>query len=110
MKPARLFMGGAEIAPVAVCETLTERVVGLLGKDGISGALLIPRCKSVHTIGMRFAIDVIYVRENGIVVDVATMRPWRIGKARRKASFVLEAEAGFAEALGIEPEAAISLV
>ena len=47
--------------PVAV--TLLSRLLGLaLLSPGRAGAgLLIPRCRSVHTFGMRFAIDVVFL-------------------------------------------------
>ena len=35
-------------------------VAGLLGRDGIEGALLLRPARSVHTLGMRFAIDVAF--------------------------------------------------
>lgn len=55
----------AEVAsrrvPVAV--TLLSRLLGLaLLSSGRAGAgLLIPRCRSVHTFGMRFPIDVVFL-------------------------------------------------
>ena len=48
---------------LASCESATGRPAkgrGLLGRDGIEGALVLTRCRWVHTIGMRFAIDVAY--------------------------------------------------
>jgi uncharacterized protein len=55
----------AEVAslrvPVAV--TFLSRLLGLaLLSPGRAGeGLLIPRCRSVHTFGMRFAIDVVFL-------------------------------------------------
>jgi uncharacterized protein len=34
------------------------------------GGLLIPRCRSVHTFGMRFAIDLVWLGPGGRVVRV----------------------------------------
>lgn len=54
----------AEVAsrrvPVAV--TLLSRLLGLalLGTGRAGEGLLIPRCRSVHTFGMRFPIDVLF--------------------------------------------------
>ena len=48
----------------------TERRRGLLGRDGIEGALLIERARSVHTIGMRFPIDVAHLDAEGVVLRI----------------------------------------
>ena len=55
------------VSPLGHCIALEQTVTradrrkGLLQRDGIEGALLIDRCRSVHTIGMRFALDVAFV-------------------------------------------------
>ncbi|WP_327234720.1 DUF192 domain-containing protein [Streptomyces sp. NBC_01317] len=67
---------------------------GLLGRDGIDGALLITPCGSVHTFRMRFAIDVAYLDRELTVLDVHTLRPGRLPLPRWRARHVLEAEAG----------------
>ena len=88
--------GGDVLCSVDVAEAPGARLRGLLGRDGLEGgALLIPRCRSVHTLGMRFAIDVAFLNRHGRVVGVvAPMRRWRLGRTRLRASQVLEAEAG----------------
>ncbi len=92
---AWLVRGDAVLSSVDVAEAPGARVRGLLGRDGLDGALLIPRCRSVHTLGMRFAIDVAFLDRRGKVVSiVAPMRRWRLGRTRWRASQVLEAEAG----------------
>ena len=47
----------------------------LLGRDGIDGALLITPARSVHTVRMRFAIDVAHVDADMVVRSVVTMSP-----------------------------------
>jgi uncharacterized membrane protein (UPF0127 family) len=46
-----------------VAERRRRRLVGLAGAHGLppGSGLLLPRCRSVHTFGMRFAIDVLFV-------------------------------------------------
>lgn len=60
--------------------------------------MLFYRTSSVHTIGMRFAIDVAFctkVEAGTLLVDsTTTMKPWRLGLPRLASSVVLEAEAG----------------
>jgi uncharacterized membrane protein (UPF0127 family) len=71
---------------------------GLLGRDSFDGALLLKPAMSVHTLGMRFAIDVAYCDGDLHVVHIVRgMRPWRVGAPRLKARSVLEAEAGMFE-------------
>jgi len=92
---AWLVRGGDVLSPVEVASAPAERFRGLIGRDGLSGALLLPRCRSVHTLGMRFPIDVAFLDRRGRVVGlVAPMLPWRVGRARLRSRQVLEAEAG----------------
>ena len=67
---------------------------GLLGRDGIEGALVIAPCRWVHTIGMRFALDVAYLDDGGVVLKTVQMKRRRIGAPVRHARTVIEAEAG----------------
>jgi uncharacterized protein len=87
--------------PLEVARSARSRRRGLLGRDGIEGALLLSPASSVHTLGMRFAIDVAYLDRELRVVAVRTMPPGRIGLPRLRARHVLEAEAGAMERWGI---------
>jgi uncharacterized protein len=57
-------------------------------------ALLIPHCRSVHTFGMRFALDVLFLGEDGIPLRVARAVPPRRILFCRRAFAVLETRAG----------------
>lgn len=98
-----LVAGDRVVASVEVAGTHRARRRGLLGREGIEGALLLEPARSVHTIGMRFAVDVAYVDGDGTVLAVVTMAPGRIGRPRWRARRVVEAEAGDLERWGIEP-------
>ena len=54
-----------------VAATRRARLLGLavLAPEQAGPGLLIPRCRSVHTFGMRFAIDVLFVGPEGDLVD-----------------------------------------
>jgi uncharacterized membrane protein (UPF0127 family) len=67
---------------------------GLLRRDGLEGAFVLPRCRWVHTIGMRFPLDVAYVDDAGVVVKVARMPRYRMGLPVKGAQWTIEAEAG----------------
>ncbi|WP_043265859.1 DUF192 domain-containing protein [Streptomyces sp. CT34] len=91
----RGVLHGADVeVPVEVAASHRARTRGLLGRDGVAGALLLTPASGVHTFGMRFAIDVAYLGRDFTVLGVRTMRPGRLGRPRLRARHVLEAEAG----------------
>ncbi|MET8855226.1 DUF192 domain-containing protein [Streptomyces sp. NPDC004579] len=93
--------GTPEPIPLELAATARARRRGLLGRSGIEGALLLAPASSVHTMGMRFAIDVAYLDRSSRVLAVRTMRPGRLGLPRPRARRVLEAEAGAMERWGV---------
>ncbi len=96
-----LACGDRVVASLEVARTRSERRRGLLGRDDLTGALLIERCRCVHTIGMSFDIDVAYLDALHRVIDIVTMPPGRIGRPRLAARSVIEARAGAFEQWGI---------
>ncbi|MEU6226910.1 DUF192 domain-containing protein [Streptomyces sp. NPDC047042] len=90
-----------EPVPLELAESSRARRRGLLGRDGIEGALLLKPASSIHTFGMRFAIDVAYLDANARVRTVRTMRPGRVGLPRPWVRSILEAEAGALERWGV---------
>ncbi|MFD8864871.1 DUF192 domain-containing protein [Streptomyces sp. NPDC059590] len=93
--------GRAAGIPLEIAASYRARTRGLLGRDGVAGALLLTPASSVHTLGMRFAIDVAYLDRRLTVLAVRTMRPGRFGLPRPRARHVLEAEAGAMERWGL---------
>ncbi|MEU9485759.1 DUF192 domain-containing protein [Streptomyces decoyicus] len=89
--------------PVEIAASYRARTRGLLGREGIEGALLLTPANSVHTFRMRFAIDVAYLSRDFTVLAVRTMRPGRLGLPRLRARHVLEAEAGAMARWGLRP-------
>ena len=89
-----LLRDGEVLAALEVADRSGTRIKGLLGREGIEGALLLRPAKSVHTMGMRFPIDVAFCDDDFRVIDVCTMRPNRMGRPRPKAHSVIEAEEG----------------
>ncbi|MBW5426176.1 DUF192 domain-containing protein, partial [Streptomyces sp. BG9H] len=74
---------------------------------GVTGALLLTPARAVHTVGMRFAVDVAYLDRELRVLAVRTMRPGRIGLPRPRARHVIEAEAGAMARWGVRRGARI---
>ena len=91
---AWLLRDGEVLASLEVAHGMSARTRGLLGRDGYEGALLLQPAKSVHTLGMRFPLDVAYLDREMTVMAMVRMRPWRMGMPRFAARAVIEAEAG----------------
>jgi uncharacterized membrane protein (UPF0127 family) len=79
-----------------VARSLRARARGLAGLDELPPgvALLLPRCRAVHTFGMRFALDVVFLDGGGLVLHVAARVPPRRHAAVRAAHAVVETRAG----------------
>lgn len=76
-----------------VAETLFQRIKGLLGKKQLAEgqAIILRPCSSIHTLFMRFAIDVIFVDKNNIVIKaIAHLKPFRLTYIYFHAAFVIE--------------------
>src|SRR5437868_2391429 len=93
----------AESADVA--DSSAKRQKGLLGRDSLpagSGLWIVP-CEGVHTCGMRFAIDVVYLDRKKRVRKVRrAMAPWRFSMCLLAHS-VLELPAGVIQQTGTKP-------
>ncbi|MEM9034849.1 MAG: DUF192 domain-containing protein [Actinomycetota bacterium] len=98
---AWLVRDGEVLCSLEIADSGASRRTGLLGRDGIEGALLLTTARSVHTVGMRFALDVGYLDGDLVVVDLTTMGRHRIGRPRFGARSVIEAEAGSFERWGL---------
>jgi uncharacterized membrane protein (UPF0127 family) len=80
---------------LAIADTHWTRLRGLLGvrshdfRNG-SGLWIVP-CHGVHTLGMGFAIDVVYLDDAKTVIHIqGDLPPWRFAPVRRRAASVLE--------------------
>jgi uncharacterized membrane protein (UPF0127 family) len=86
---------------LAIANTHWSRLRGLLGlgandfRNG-SGLWIVP-CHGVHTLGMGFPIDVLYLDDGLKVVGIQRdVRPWRFSPVLRNAASVLELPCGTA--------------
>jgi uncharacterized membrane protein (UPF0127 family) len=84
--------------------TARERTRGLLGRRvmGPTEALLLRRCRSVHTFGMRFGIDVVLLDRRFRPIGVIRMAPGKILLPRRGVRHILEVAAGRGDAAAQE--------
>lgn len=80
---------------LSVANTHLRRLIGLLRRDRESfrnghGLLIVP-CHGVHTLGMRFPIDVVYLDASSRIIELCeNVRPWRFTPMRMDAVTVLE--------------------
>ncbi len=94
MEAGWLVRDGERICAVEVARSFGDRSRGLLGRDGIDGALLLEPATSVHTFGMRFDLDVAFLNRELVVLRVVRMPRNRLGRPVLRARSVLEARAG----------------
>ncbi|MCQ8876777.1 DUF192 domain-containing protein [Pseudoalteromonas shioyasakiensis] len=82
---------GHTVCNLFIANTWWLRLRGLLGRTlSENDGLLITPCNSVHMLGMRYAIDVIYLnKQNTIIKIVKNLRPWQFS-ACGKACKVIE--------------------
>ena len=95
----------APLADFPVATGFRARLCGLAWRERAQAGpgLLIPRCSSVHTFGMRFELDVYFLDSDGRVLAVRRGVPSRRVLRHRSASAVLEipsGEGGEIDALG----------
>lgn len=82
---------------VARADTFASRAVGLLARSRLAAGegLLFAPGGSVHTVGMRFAIDVLFLDEQLCVLKACSdVPPWRVCAAPLRTRYTLELSAG----------------
>ena len=82
---------------VKLCQSLLRRLVGLLGTQNLpedEAYWLIP-CNSVHTLGMKYPIDVYFLdKKNRVISEIKNLKPNRFSPLLWKAHSALEFKAG----------------
>lgn len=90
---------------VRIACSLSARLWGLARERSLPtrGGLLLSAAYAVHTLGMRFAIDVVFLSRQMRVVALAPLvQPWRVLLAPRGTGRVLELAAGQIAATGLK--------
>ena len=92
---AWLMREGEVLAALEIASSRKEARRGLLGRDGIDGALQLRGVRlGVHTFGMRFDIDVAFCDADMVVLRTACLRPGRLSCPAPRARCAIEAEGG----------------
>ncbi len=91
---------------VRIATSFLERGRGLMFTSGLASdeGLLIDPCGSIHMFFMRFALDVLYVdRDNVVIRTQRGIKPWRVGPLHtRGAKYVIELPVGSIDRSGTE--------
>jgi uncharacterized membrane protein (UPF0127 family) len=80
-----------------VADSFASRFVGLLFSPPLAPGqgLLIKPCSAIHMIGMKYAIDAVFLDRDWRVVGLADrLAPWRFSPVYRKSRTCLELPAG----------------
>lgn len=99
---AWLLRDGQVLASLEIADSFLARNRGLLGRTGTTGAMLLTHTRGVHSLGMRFSVDVAFLDKDLVVVDAVTLRRYSMALPRRRTRSVLEAEAGAFERWGLK--------
>lgn len=86
-------------------ESSLERMKGLLGRSELTSSegFWIEPCNSVHTLFMRYPIDVLFLDRNGVVLKIMhELMPWKFSGGIR-ARVALELRQGSVRRLGLKP-------
>ncbi len=98
---------GALIAwRAVVADRWWNRLRGLLGRTGLDEgeALVLFPCSAIHTLGMRFPIDVLFLDGKGMIRCARrAVPPWRIGPICRSSLMAVELPAGTIDRYGLGP-------
>lgn len=89
-----LVRDGRVLASIEVAVGRVAKARGLLGRDHLDGALVIPGRRSVHSFSMGFELDVAFLDADGTVIRTLRLRRHRVTLPVWQARWVVEAEAG----------------
>jgi hypothetical protein len=100
MRSGWLLRDGDVVCALEMTDSAAERGA-LRGRTGCEGALHVEGVRAVHTVGMKFPIDVAFLSVDLTVVRVARLKPRRVALGGRSTRSVVETEAGSLERWGV---------
>lgn len=106
MKVINRTNGRVLATAAGVATSVFGRMKGLLGRPSLDEGegLVITPCISIHTFGMRFAIDAVFFNSSKKAVAVLRgLKPNRATRLYPSASGVLELPAGVLDSAPVEP-------
>ena len=77
---------------IILANTFYKRFKGLMLKKDFKDGLLFTNLKdsSIHTLFMRFEIDIYFLDENRTIFEKTSLKPWKFYKPKKQAKFILE--------------------
>lgn len=69
------------VLEISVADTFLSRLKGLLGTAELADnqGLLLCNCNSIHMIGMRYALDIVYLDKNRVILKIVeNLNPWQV--------------------------------
>lgn len=101
MKTVTVYKGEIEIADkIKIANTFFCRMFGLMPKkvlDENEGILLEP-CKQVHTFHMKYAIDVVFLSKDNVILHIINaLEPNKVTKYYKEVCNILELVSGKAQ-------------
>lgn len=94
MRLANMYLNqSGEKFEILVAKSFLARAGGLLFRKKLMSrqCLLITPCRSIHTIGMRYSIDIIFIDAFGYITDIHyDVKPFKVVSASANACSVVE--------------------
>ncbi|MEA4831290.1 hypothetical protein SDC9_103703 [bioreactor metagenome] len=90
---------------VKIANTFIKRLVGLLKTESLAshGGMLISPCNKIHTLGMQYPIDVLFLSSDGEIIDIiSSMQAGKVSPMIKGADHVLELSPGAAASRGLK--------
>ena len=77
---------------IILANTFYKRFKGLMLKKDFKDGLLFTNLtdSSIHTLFMRFEIDIYFLDENRTIFEKTSLKPWKFYKPKKQAKFILE--------------------
>ena len=77
---------------IIIADTFFKRLKGLMGKRDFDDVILFTNLtdSSIHTMFMRFEIDIYFLDKNKIIYDKVSLKPWKFYKPKKQAEYILE--------------------
>lgn len=89
--------GDVLLEDVIIAKSFFARLKGLLGVDSLAEdeGIIIKPCNSIHTMGMKFNIDVAFIDKNNKVIHIINeMPPGKFSPIVRGGSYIIEGKGG----------------
>ena len=77
---------------IIYADTFFKRFKGLMGKKDFNQILVFKNItdSSIHTMFMRFEIDIYFIDENKVIYDKTSLKPWKFYKPKKQAKYIVE--------------------